>query len=735
MQTVFYELNRQLTRENEIAKILADVQSIDREADRQKVFKVLKEDSSLWQLTAYPNLRARNAHELILYAAELDKAFKETSPGELRKEAERWLNGHEWDDGVAMTEIKHDHLWVELRKLKKEERDQLRQKEKELAEAQQKLEKAKLELNAQITKEIEQESKDLAWKPIRNLIRQQFRLAYRYIEQQFTGEESEKSLFQTIWDTSKSLAFMILNNPIEFALFLLFAVLLVFLDQSFLPIKWQLPSWLLPLATIIGGCARSYNKWINLIQASFNTYQKQIEDERTRLQDTCQERYNKSLAAQKEAYTNKLQSSQMQPGELVDANLIPAIEDRVTKLRAEAIYFRHRVGMTAGFVSLLDFVNSRLDDAVYEKELGLMHQVQRDLQELSDSLTADTTIENLFPRGRPRIILYIDDLDRCPPHRVVEVLEAVQLLLKTDLFIVVLAIDARFVTRALEASYSGILTRKGSPSGLDYIEKIIQIPYMVQPIAEDAVESFLQAQMPASAVSTISRTDEQQADVETSLKMNTIEKATAVSRETIGKVNDTNVANIPASEYPNLNEESVHPAPLTEPDLPQAAIEISDAEFQSLKTRCEQIPMTPRAVKRITNVYKLIKIIWYRQQFAPMDRQKIDLIMTLLTLSEQYPNQMRELFQEITVDLKKAPDKPILDLFHAQMPKEKISTYETRQWVQLLLNAKALIPTSTSLKDIDMRTFMLVRAFCFVGDIGYEANDPALIDSEQSTSD
>lgn len=45
-----------------------------------------------------------------------------------------------------------------------------------------------------------------------------------------------------------------------------------------------------------------------------------------------------------------------------------------------------------------------------------------------------------------RIILYIDDLDRCPPEKVVEVLQAIHLLLCFPLFVVVVAVDARWVS-------------------------------------------------------------------------------------------------------------------------------------------------------------------------------------------------------------------------------------------------------------------------------------------------
>ena len=85
--------------------------------------------------------------------------------------------------------------------------------------------------------------------------------------------------------------------------------------------------------------------------------------------------------------------------------------------------------------------------------------------------------------------------NRCPPDRVVQVLEAVQLLVKTPLFIAVLAIDERYITRALEKFYDGVLTRRGRPSGTDYLEKIIQLPYRVRPIMSNTLETYLRSQV------------------------------------------------------------------------------------------------------------------------------------------------------------------------------------------------------------------------------------------------
>ena len=56
-----------------------------------------------------------------------------------------------------------------------------------------------------------------------------------------------------------------------------------------------------------------------------------------------------------------------------------------------------------------------------------------------------------------RIVLYIDDLDRCPPRRVVEMLEAIHLLLAVRLFVVVVAVDPRWLLRAIAVHYRDML--------------------------------------------------------------------------------------------------------------------------------------------------------------------------------------------------------------------------------------------------------------------------------------
>ena len=54
-----------------------------------------------------------------------------------------------------------------------------------------------------------------------------------------------------------------------------------------------------------------------------------------------------------------------------------------------------------------------------------------------------------------RIVLYIDDLDRCPSGQVVKVLEAVSLLFGFPLFVVG-AVDSRWLVHSLRHEYAHV---------------------------------------------------------------------------------------------------------------------------------------------------------------------------------------------------------------------------------------------------------------------------------------
>jgi hypothetical protein len=148
---------------------------------------------------------------------------------------------------------------------------------------------------------------------------------------------------------------------------------------------------------------------------------------------------------------------------------------------------------------LARMVGERLTSRDYEKYLGLVAAVRADFQRLSELIRAaaqEASASNLSFRRIDRIVLYIDDLDRCPTDKVVLVLEAIHLLLAFDLFVVVVGLDIRWASHSLEEKFSRQLKAENGASALDYLEKIFQIPFWLPPMDEQASRQLLTAMLP-----------------------------------------------------------------------------------------------------------------------------------------------------------------------------------------------------------------------------------------------
>ncbi len=93
-----------------------------------------------------------------------------------------------------------------------------------------------------------------------------------------------------------------------------------------------------------------------------------------------------------------------------------------------------------------DFILNRISSNDYSKHLGLISLIRDDFKELEEFLLSDTNNEKY---NIDRIVLYIDDLDRCSDDLVINVLEAVHLLLSFKLFVVVVGVDSRWLKGSL----------------------------------------------------------------------------------------------------------------------------------------------------------------------------------------------------------------------------------------------------------------------------------------------
>jgi hypothetical protein len=172
-------------------------------------------------------------------------------------------------------------------------------------------------------------------------------------------------------------------------------------------------------------------------------------------------------------------------------------ESRLSDLRIEQIKIKTSIEEIESGKKLVDFLKERAADSRYADSLGIISWVRHDFEELDFLLKQQyevsaedlrklqkKKVENIFKVDR--IILYIDDLDRCNTDIVIRVLEAVHLLLTFPLFVVIVGVDPRWVQTALSEKYKAFLKDnpnvrfQGEATTLDYLEKIFQIPFALR---------------------------------------------------------------------------------------------------------------------------------------------------------------------------------------------------------------------------------------------------------------
>ncbi len=254
---------------------------------------------------------------------------------------------------------------------------------------------------------------------------------------------------------------------------------------------------------------------------------------------------------------------------------VQAARDALVRAQAEAA----NASLPA---QMLQLVSDRIEEKTYNKELTTLSLARADLQVLSKILrdqsknaglpaTDPQPADGEKPRNRAvdRVILYVDDLDRCKPPEVVRVLQMVHMLLAFELFVVVVAVDARWIEESLINNYKwlgsdGVASADSATNGhaqqerptgrvtpQDYLEKIFQISFWLEPMTSARTKRYL---------GSLVRTQRRESGAETG---------------------------VPAND--------------------DAQVEIAGIELDYMRALAAYAGPSPRRVKRLVNAYRLIK--------------------------------------------------------------------------------------------------------------------------------
>ena len=85
-----------------------------------------------------------------------------------------------------------------------------------------------------------------------------------------------------------------------------------------------------------------------------------------------------------------------------------------------------------------------------------------------------------------RIVVFIDDLDRCAPDKVLEVLESIKIFLGISGFIYVLGLSQNVIETCINNKYKDLNIK-----GEDYVKKIIQIPFRIPQWRETELKDYV----------------------------------------------------------------------------------------------------------------------------------------------------------------------------------------------------------------------------------------------------
>jgi hypothetical protein len=137
------------------------------------------------------------------------------------------------------------------------------------------------------------------------------------------------------------------------------------------------------------------------------------------------------------------------------------------------------------------FLKEALRSHIEANQFSAVHEFRGDFEKLIN----DT--------GKERVIVLVDDLDRCLPEHIIDSLEAIKLFLNVEKTAFVIAADEDIVSGAISKQYKDMINLSnrrstdnsndmlGRSLGSDYLDKFIQIPYSIPKLSNQEVETYV----------------------------------------------------------------------------------------------------------------------------------------------------------------------------------------------------------------------------------------------------
>jgi Clp amino terminal domain, pathogenicity island component/KAP family P-loop domain len=361
--------------------------------------------------------------------------------------------------------------------------------------------------------------------------------------------------------------------------------------------------------------------------------------------------------------------------QLADAELSRALAHQ-TMVAAELTAAERGRSELTGAELMRRYLAERAGSGDYERYLGVIGMAHRDLSDLSGYLSAALAEDHADGSGVNRIVLYIDDLDRCQPEVVTAVLDAVHLLLALPIFVVVVGLDPRWARQSLVIKHAVLLTGNAdlrTPSPADYLEKIFQLSYVLPELDQSGAQRLVRGH----AAGFLRRTDPagKGEDVEPDL-----------SAELGLEPKGSDMAAGEPGWMVELGQEAA-PDSATMDEISEA-VSFDLSTLQELDGVACLVSASPRRAKRFLNVYLLVRARLLTEGTRVDD---VDVAMVLVALFVGVPLTMELVADRLSGE--KSLRTVLLDVAESvSVEWERVSTFVASQHKALDLPCERLEP-------------------------------------------
>lgn len=135
-------------------------------------------------------------------------------------------------------------------------------------------------------------------------------------------------------------------------------------------------------------------------------------------------------------------------------------------------------------------------DAIQRERSKIHIEQVRFLEQFQDKFR-ELVKQRLTNNGK-RLVVFVDDLDRCLPEKAIEVLEAIKLFVDAPGCVFVLGLDQEVIARGIEMKYKELGNRKDAENqsyftieGMRYLEKIIQLPFTIPQVERADMSGYV----------------------------------------------------------------------------------------------------------------------------------------------------------------------------------------------------------------------------------------------------